>query len=76
MIVPTCIIDLLVAKAFELKMPRIAEGLIYWFKGTHRQNLVRYTTSAGVHLWLNPHKGGLINYNTFSINVFGMLLAM
>ena len=55
MIVPSCIIDLLVAKAFELKMPRIAEGLIYWFKGTHRQNLVRYKTSAGVHLWLNPH---------------------
>jgi hypothetical protein len=23
-----------------------------------------------------PLKGGLINYNTFSINVFGMLFAM
>jgi hypothetical protein len=24
----------------------------------------------------DPFKGGLINYNTFSINVFGMLFAM
>jgi len=53
--VPSELIDLLIAKSFQLNFPKFAEALVYWGKGVHRQNFIRYKNKTGLTLWLNPH---------------------
>lgn len=49
------VLDWLIVKCSRLGWVRIAEGLVYWCKGIHRQNLLLCPVAPGVRLWLNPH---------------------
>jgi FkbM family methyltransferase len=55
MITPSSVFDYLIIKSFQIGMPGIGEGLIYWFKSSHRQHLIHYKTREDVALLLNPH---------------------
>jgi FkbM family methyltransferase len=55
MLLPCNLIDFIVKKTFEFKVPKIGEGMLYWLKSAHRQNLIEYKNHDGLMLWLNPH---------------------
>ncbi len=51
---PAAMLDRLIALAFRFGAFRLAEGLVCWGKGNHRQQYIHFRSADGVPLWLNP----------------------
>ena len=52
---PAMVFDALIAYLFRTQRLWLAEGLLFWFRGTHRLQYVGHKLPSGLRLWLNPY---------------------